>query len=595
MTADVTRRRAIERHRAASLRAVGGDPTAEFRGFRLVSRGRAVGFASPYLSVLHDQAGLDSSGQALTPGAGQNANAAGARSLDTQRGVADTLGLLLRHNDFDLHLRLRPDEAFQRVVFDVLEQIRCEALAPDLPGIKANVEHAFLTWCFNSRRNRVGENGLALLIYTVTHMVRTRLVRAHIDEEVDSIIEATRAGISPIIGTPLRELSSHIDDQAAYAVPAKELASLLHEIVSDAGEQELDDSVADARTRLLLPPEWDDIDIDDVDSSEVDSGGLGRPEPSGGADVVLDSIGGYAVFTRDYDIETTGTALYLPHMRADLRAALDERVAAQAVSPHRLAQRFRLVFGARTNDDWTFDQEDGALDPRRLSQLVSRPENHHVFRRNRTVIRSNTAVTFLVDNSGSMKTQRYETLAVMLDVYSRALDLAGITTEVLGHTTAAWSGGKPVTDWRAAGAPSNPGRLNESLRVIYKDANQSWRRARGSLASMLRPMHFRESLDGEAVGWAHQRLLNRPEPRKILVVVSDGAPMDTATANANGDEYLVDHLIQVVDHIERRSPVEIGAFTIDRDISAVFGASIPIDLDATLTVGTFRALEDLIA
>ena len=255
MNTDVARSRAIERHRSASLRAVGGDPTAEFRGFRLVSHGRAVGFASPYLSIIHDSAGLDSSGQALTPSQGQGANAAGARSLEIQRSVADTLGLLLRHNDFDLHLKLRPDEAFQRVVFDVLEQIRCEALCPDLTGIKANIEHAFLTWCFNSRRNRVSENGLALLIYTVTHMVRSRLVRAHIDEEVDGLIEATGAGISPIIGTPLRVLSLHVDDQSAYAVPAKELAAVLHEIVSDAGEQDLDDSVADARTRLLLPPE----------------------------------------------------------------------------------------------------------------------------------------------------------------------------------------------------------------------------------------------------------------------------------------------------------------------------------------------------
>lgn len=309
----------------------------------------------------------------------------------------------------------------------------------------------------------------------------------------------------------------------------------------------------------------------------------------------LEAIGGYQVFTRDYDVEATGADLYLPYMRGGLSAALDERVAAQAVSPHGLAQRYRLVFGAPTDDDWMFDQEDGVLDPRRLGQLVSRPENHHVFRQTRSVVPSNTAVIFLVDNSGSMKTQRYETLAVMLDIYSRALDLVGIKVEVLGHTTGAWSGGRPVADWRGVGSPDHPGRLKESLRVVYKNADQSWRRARGSLASMFRPMHFRESLDGDAVVWAHQRLLTRPEPRKILVVVSDGAPMVSATANANGDEYLVDHLIQVVDQIERRSPVEIGAFTIDHDISAVFGASVPIDLEATRTVGTFRALEDLLS
>jgi len=194
-----------------------------------------------------------------------------------------------------------------------------------------------------------------------------------------------------------------------------------------------------------------------------------------------------------------------------------------------------------------------------------------------------------------MKAQRYETLAILADTLSRALDGADVPHEILGHTTAAWTGGRALEDWRAAGKPDDPGRIAELCRVVYKNADTTWKRSRKSLASMQLTRHFRESIDGEAVIWAYRRLMARPERRKVLVVVSDGAPAESATNRSNRRGYLADHLTNVVDYIERRSPVEIGAITTDNDVSAVFRRSTPIDLDATLTIGAYRVFEDLFA
>lgn len=198
-----------------------------------------------------------------------------------------------------------------------------------------------------------------------------------------------------------------------------------------------------------------------------------------------------------------------------------------------------------------------------------------------------------MDNSGSMKAQRYETLAILADTLSRALDLAKVPHEILGHTTSSWTGGQSRQDWLDAGKPDDPGRIADVCRVIYKDADTTWKRARHSLASMHLTRHFRESIDGEAVIWAHNRLLRRPEERKILVVVSDGAPAEAATNKANRRGFLADHLTNVVDFIERRSPVMIGGITIDHDLSTVFRRSVPLDLDATLTIGAYAVFEEL--
>lgn len=553
--------RRIEQHGAATLRALSGVGGAELRGHRLEVDGRWVDLATPYLLAGDDI------------------------SVPRSRGVADALAMLLSISDLDLHLAGRPSDPLARLLYDVLEQLRCEALVPPtLVGVRANIEAAFRAWCAESRRTRVDETAVGLLVYTVTHMARARLVRTLIDEDVDNVIESTRANLGRLIGGELRELRGLVGDQQRYASVARDLAE---RVAAFAGVVSARGGVAEAAEgffELMLPPAAPD---------DGELPGAGRSGNDGrGFD--LGALGGYHVWTRAHDRELRGEALYPDVVLARARAELDTLVSAQAVSVNRVAHRMRLLFSVPDHDGWTFGQPEGVIDGRRLGQLVARSTNRDVFRRDRVQPTSDTVVAFLVDNSGSMKHQRHQMIAVLLDVTARALDLAGVTSEILGFTTGAWSGGEPARSWRRAGEPERPGRLNQVDHIVYKDADTSWRRSRRSIAAMLRTAHYREGIDGEAIMWAHERLLRRPEPQKVLVVISDGAPMDTATVAANDRAFLADHLSRVADAIERTSPVVLGALAVDLEVSATFRRSVEVDLSETLTIGSFDVLTRLL-
>jgi cobaltochelatase CobT len=508
------------------------------------------------------------------------------------RGIADALGLLLRHSDIALHLELGPTDVFERIVFDVLEQLRCDALVPTaLRGVRLNIDSAFDAWSLDARASRVAENRMAMLVFTTTYMVRARLLSKTLPEDVGELIESTRGHLGSIIGHALRELPRWVDDQRAFAEPALEIARLVSAVAGDAGEKSTSVAEAVSRHRLLVPADWD---TGDAEATVVDGASLTNAiAASADQAATLDTIGDYSVFTRKYDTQVTGASLFRPEKLQRLRVKLDAMEHAQAISAPRLAQRLLTVFGVAEEDDWQFGQDDGVLDGRRLGQLVANPANHELFKRRSLQRTSNTAVTFLVDNSGSMKRQRFLAVAVLVDTFSRALDLAGIGNEVLGFTTGAWSGGRPLASWKAAGKPSPPGRMNEAMHIVYKDADTGWRRSRSSLAALSDPQHFREGLDGEALVWAHGRLMSRPEPRKILIMISDGSPTDAATSNINRPGFLDDHLAGVADRIERSSPVELGGIGIDLDLTPYIGNSIDLDLAGTLTLQHYGALAQL--
>jgi len=498
------------------------------------------------------------------------------------------LALILRHTDQQLHAELRPEDALQRVTYDVLEQLRVQALAPPLSGVNSNLEAASEAWCQNARANGVAESGVGLLVYTMTHMARARLRLGMTDEEIDSIIEAPRARLGRLIGHALKDLATHVGSQRDYAGASLEIARLIAELAEAA--EFADDQQGSARFQMLVPPEW--LDLADTQNDGT-TGIAVNMTPVEDRTETLAALGDYKIFTTEYDVEQHASELYSLSQRRQARADLDQLIQAQAVSPHRIALRLRRLFSTWEPDEWRFGVDEGVVDGRRLPQLIASPTAREIFQRQRHVLRSDTVVSILMDNSGSMKAQRYETLAVLVDTLSRALDLARVSHEILGHTTAAWTGGRALQDWRAAGKPDDAGRIAEVARVIYKDADHPWKRSRHSMAAMHLTTHFRESIDGEAIIWAHDRLLRRPERRKVLVVVSDGAPAEAATNKANRSGYLSDHLSNVVDFIERRSPVEIGGLTVDHDVSTVFRRSTPIDLDATLTIGAYRVFEAL--
>jgi cobaltochelatase CobT len=408
------------------------------------------------------------------------------------------------------------------------------------------------------------------------------------DEEVDALTELTRGNVGVLVGHALSDLKQRIHDQEQYAEASLEIARLTVAMAGDSASETASARTTDAKSRLLILADWDDGDIT---GEIVGEGTAGSASASGTA---LESLGDYHVFTRSYDKQVVGSDLYRADVLRDLRVDLDTQVKAQSVSAFRLARRLQQLFTVPTPEGWDDNHELGVLDSKRLAQIVSMPGNPNVYRQPADRPQADAAVTFLVDTSGSMKVQRYEAIAVLLDTYSRALDLAGVTTEILGFTTGAWSGGRPVKEFRAGPSADGPGRLNEILHIVYKDAEQPWRRARGSIAAMMRTLHYREGIDGEALIWAYRRLRARPERRKVLVMISDGAPMDAATTKANRAGFLADHLAGVSWSIAQDPAVELAAIGIDLGMDDFYPHTVQLDLTGTLTLATYQVLEELL-
>ena len=558
--------RRLERHTAASLRALSGSVSAEYKSNRVLLGAEPLRFASPYLVVDIQDA-----------------------ELPVVRGVADSLALRLYHSDAVLHQTLLPKAPLARIVFDILEQLRCESLAAaSLGGVRSNVDEAFDAWCSGSRANGFVESELGVLLYTLIHMVRARLVRNIDNEDVAAIIEATRANIGPLIGKPFYQLPKHKQHQERYAIYATEIAETLSALV-DAEAVEQQSRAAGDRRIVALPPDWeppDDNDPDDANASQQQTSLQHAAEP-------LETAGGYHVFTREFDVQVTADDMYREAQLRDARRHLDKLVASQAVSVNRLALHLQRLFANPEPSEWFFGQEEGWLDARRLSQLVANPAYRQVFYQQREVPESDVVVSFLIDNSGSMKSQRFETVAVLVDTFARALELAGVRSEILGFTTTSWNGGRALQQWQAAGSTDNPGRLAESQHIVYKSADATWRASRRGIAALLKTLHYREGIDGEALIWAWQRLLARAESRRYLVMISDGSPMEAATANANGTDLLVDHLITVATQIDQRSAVHLGCIGIDLDTSHFITNSVDADLSGTLGNQSYAVLETL--
>ncbi|MCO4836006.1 MAG: hypothetical protein KC481_20310, partial [Acidimicrobiaceae bacterium] len=308
--------KALERQRSAAVRALGRDPKAEFRGARLTSGNKSVDIASPFLTLADNE----------TPA--------------VMRGLGDAVALLLRHTDRALHASLVPEDPLERVIFDMLEQLRCQALAPDLKGVRDNLAAASEAWCQNARANGVAESGVGLLVYTLTHMARARLRLGMTDEEIDSIIEMPRARLGRLIGHALKELPGHVDDQAAFAADSLEIARLITELAE--ASEFADGTAGSARYQMLVPPEWLDMD----DGSDDGTTGIAIAAlPNEDREQTLADLGDYRIFTTEYDVEQHGSELYSFAQRRKARTDLDLLVQAQSVSAQRIALRLRRLFG----------------------------------------------------------------------------------------------------------------------------------------------------------------------------------------------------------------------------------------------------------
>lgn len=550
---------------AGVVRAFSGERDLHFRGRRL-HRGRA---ALPWFAPhLHPSPETD--------------------DFASFRGVADGLALRLTASDAALHESLRPEEPVERMLFEMLEQFRVEALAPEImAGMRHNLRHRHEQWSLAFHHSGLTDTARGLLLYAVAQICRARVSGEQVVEETEDMLEATRFALAPLIGHALAGLRKDRADQAAYAVHARAIArtvaAMLHEAGEEDGEDARDAHVDDKRSVFSLVADMDQEIFERFTTAE-----------SGRSEVLEGAGGAYRVFSDAYDREHDAAALARKEVLADHRERLDRRIAAQGVNIARLARELRALLAEPERDGWDGAQEEGLVDGRRLAQLVASPTERRLFRTERMEPIADCVVTFLIDCSGSMK-EHAESVAMMVDVFARALEQAGVACEVLGFTTGAWNGGRPQREWVRAGRSPHPGRLNERCHIVFKAAATPWRRARPAMAALLKADLFREGIDGEAIDWACMRLRQRGEARKLLLAISDGSPMDSATHLANDAHYLDHHLRDVIARQEQRGDIAIAGIGVGLDLSPYYSRSHVLDLATSSGNAIFREVIELMA
>ncbi len=483
------------------------------------------------------------------------------------------MALRLMLSDDEMHACLSPDEPLARALFELFEQIRVESLPPpDMPGLARNLRRRYEQWSLGFHHSRLTETHRGILLYTVAQVCRAKVTAQPVTEATEALIEATRMAIAPGLGRDLAEMRLHRRDQAAYALPARRLAESVAEMAHSAdlrtdGEQ----NPVKRRVRRDTLQRWLHVD----ETAEAESpGSLASADR---ADESAASI--YRVFTTAYDRELTIASIVRAALLAEYRVTLDQSISRLGIQVSRLSRELSALFSALAPNGWDGSQEDGRIDGRRLPQLIASPTERRLFRTERLEPRAEGLVTFLIDCSGSMR-RHIDSVATLIDLFVRALDQADVATEVLGFTTGAWNGGRAHRDWQRAGRPHQPGRLNELCHLVFKDADTPWRRARASMAGLMKSDLFREGVDGEAVDWACSRMDSRSATRRVLVVFSDGCPMDSATQITNGDWYLDEHLRAVVARAEQRGDRAIVGVGIGSDLSACYRQSTVLDLSA---------------
>jgi cobaltochelatase CobT len=546
----------VEELCAASIRALSGERDLHFRARRL-HRGRTL---------------LPVFGPHLQPRLEED-------DFGSFRGTADAIALRLNHSDAALHARLCPADPVERWVFELLEQFRAEAQArADMPGVVRNLRHRFEQWSLAFHHSGLTDTVKGLQLYTVAQITRSRVTGQPVIEATEDRIEGTRMKLAPVLGHALAGLRRERFDQAAYAVHALAIARTVGELIRRADpsaqaedEKPKNEDAADAADRafsLLL--DFDGAIDDGIASVE-----------SRDSRVLGESAHGYRAYTTAYDQELRAGSQVRAALLLEYRERLDKRIAAQGLNITRLARQLKALLAVPAHDGWDDGQEEGRIDGRRLAQLISSPAERRLFRTEHPEPSADAQVSFLIDCSGSMK-QHAETVAMLVDVFVRALEQAGVASEVLGFTTGAWHGGRAARDWQREGKPRHPGRLNEVTHLVFKDADTPWRRARRDIAALLKADLFREGVDGEAVDWACERLLSRNAEQRLLVVISDGCPMDGATGLANDDYYLDHHLREVVARREQQGAVQIFGVGVGLDLSPFYSRCTALDLSGPI-------------
>ncbi|GMM92828.1 cobaltochelatase subunit CobT [Qipengyuania sp. MTN3-11] len=524
------------------------------------------------------------------------------------RGFADSYALRLRHHDEGVHARGAPPEPIARACFDAMEQVRYEALGTTrYSGIRANLDAAVEMRTRGDPITRADEPGEVPLPAALSLMLREALTGQAVPDRARDAVDMVREDVLARIGGDLDGLVEKLDDQQAFQSVALDMLRHLDLTLPEApedGDDGGDEDEGEAPEEDESGDEPDEGDAEpqpaeaagemaDGEDADGESDSEGETEMSDG-DPSDDGEEGmqpvrpnrpwteepedfdYRAFTDAFDEVVEADELCDPEELERLRTYLDSQLAGLQGVVTRLANRLQRRLMAQQNRSWDFDQEEGMLDAARLARVVVSPGHSLSYKIERDTQFKDTVVTLLIDNSGSMRGRPISIAAISADILARTLERCGVKTEILGFTTRAWKGGQSREKWLADGRPEKPGRLNDIRHILYKQADEPWRRARRNLGLMMREGLLKENIDGEALLWAHDRLLRRPEDRRILMVISDGAPVDDSTLSVNAAGYLESHLRRVIDWIEKQSPVQLAAIGIGHDVTRYYRRSVTI-------------------
>jgi cobaltochelatase CobT len=522
------------------------------------------------------------------------------------RGLADQLALRVAHHDGVVHARTKPKSIEGAQIYDALEQARIEAIGANaLIGVRDNLAAVMEHGALRKGLNHLGDRAAAPMADIIALMARERLTGSPPPPAAKALVDSFREQIEAQAGADLDRLTGALDDQKTFARIARAVVRDLHlpDDLSDAPEQEAeDDENQDGEPEASGEGESEEQSVegsatDDAEQSmsegEPDEAELSESDEAATGDEDMDVADGdkparpdikdpgkpepaYKVFTAEHDEIITAEELCEPDELTRLRAYLDQQLANLSNVVSRLANRLQRKLLAQQNRSWSFDLEEGLLDVARLTRVIVDPTAPLSFKQEQDTEFRDTVVTLLIDNSGSMRGRPIMVAAVCADILARTLERCGVKVEILGFTTRAWKGGASRDDWLKAGKPPSPGRLNDVRHIIYKSADAPWRRARKNLGLMMREGLLKENIDGEALMWAHQRLVWRTEARRILMVISDGAPVDDSTLSVNSGHYLERHLRRVISEIEAKSPVELIAIGIGHDVTRYYRRAVTI-------------------
>lgn len=502
-------------------------------------------------------------------------------SFTSLRGVADSINMRYRFCNEKLHASLLPNTPIERFLFEMLEQLRVDSLVPDeYVGIRKNLLHRFREWSMQFHHSGLTDTEVGILIYTISQIVWSQFNRVPVLEETEDLLEHTRAGISSLIGDAIYGMKKTKNDQAAFAVHALSLASKFNSLVLSEGEDDED----------VFGAIVDEIDIPDfkllVSFDTGDSHNVGDVTV-GESKAWDENEARYTIFTEQYDKIQYPEKIMRKNFLTESRTMLDDRISKQGLNVLAIARKLKNIFSSPQRDDWEYAETQGYIDGRRLSQVISTPTERRVFKNIRHQPHSDCVISFLVDCSGSMKVHSTN-VAILLDVFSRAAEAAGIKTEILGFTTTNWGGGEAMKEWLKQGKPRNPGRLSGTNHIVFKEADKSWKKSRNSIAGFIKTDIYHEGVDGEAISWAAGRLADRPEQKKILTVISDGSPMDSGTNLANDEYYLDNHLKNVIMNLEGSPQMEIFGLGVKLDLSNYYRYYTILHLEEQLNNATFN-------